>query len=370
MAARRFLSTTSKTGNERTRLAIAGSLVAFSASLSVSALLMASNESSSAQKDTWDRLLQSKITIALPLAVQSWVLGNPSWNFATGATLKTLQNINEDITEEDSIEGREEVRAEKLKITTAISETFRNRFQVGDSYVWLYRDADRNPTSWEKYTITDIQDRHLAEELPEFVVTIEMSTKFEEDADYRTHHRIKANLIDHFLESSKSRNDWRIDFEYFASDDKPWHSQGDGDNVEAFEEKFDIFSMVSSEHSSSVIGGSRNSLEKRLISLTLPPTTNCETSSSNCITRSALLSVNSIGSTKKSAIAKRKVTSKLMQTKRHAYTKAWYGPHNHDTLSGIAVYKEFPTSQHSFVLIERTTRIGNAPVTDVIEVVV
>ena len=290
---------------------------------------------------------------------------NPSWNFATSETLKTLQNIKE-----DGIEGREEVRAEKIKIATAISETFRNRFQVGDSYVWLYRDVDRNPTSWEKYTITDVQERHLAQEMPEFVVTIEMSTKFEEDADYRTHHRIKANLIDHFLESSKSRKDWRIDFEYFSSDDKPWHSQGEGDNVEAFEEKFDIFSMVSSEHSSSVTGGSRNSLEKRLISLTLPPTTNCETSTSNRITRSALLSIDAIGSTEKSTTAKRKVTSKLMQTKRHAYTEAWYGPHNHDTLSGIALYKEFPTSQHSFVLIERTTRIGNAPVTDVIGVVV
>ena len=67
-----------------------------------------------------------------------------------------------------------------------------------------------------------------------------------------------------------------------------------------------------------------------------------------------------------------KQTTELAQTKRHGYTEAWYGPSDHATLSGIALYKEFPSSQHSFSLIERTTRLeqGEDVVTDAIEVIV
>ena len=64
--------------------------------------------------------------------------------------------------------------------------------------------------------------------------------------------------------------------------------------------------------------------------------------------------------------------TKLVQTKRHGYTEAWFGPSNHKTLSGIALYKEFPHSQHSFSLIETTIAKegGRDPITDAIKVVV
>ena len=78
------------------------------------------------------------------------------------------------------------------------------------------------------------------------MAAIEMSTKFEEDEAYQTHHRIKADLVDHYLESSESREGWRIGFEFFASDGEggAWKTFGKGENVQAFEEKFDVFSMV------------------------------------------------------------------------------------------------------------------------------
>ena len=44
----------------------------------------------------------------------------------------------------------------------------------------------------------------------------------------------------------------------------------------------------------------------------------------------------------------------LTRTKRHDYTDAWYGPEDHHCLSGIALYKEFPTSRHTFSLIKMT----------------
>ena len=309
---------------------------------------------------------------------------------------------------------------ETTETAHAISETLRHRFKVGDSYVWLYRDVDGNPTSWEKYTVTGIEETKQnnckdagtgtgegeggEEKRPEFVATIEMSTKFEEDETYQTHHRIKANLIDHVLESSESQEGWRIGFEFFLSDNNgdddnghggAWKSFGKGDNVQAFEEKFDVFSMVSVAASANTEkarqatkatkGGAGDYTDdprdECLVPWTLSAKTHCD-SENNPSTRSASVGVvttkegRSRSSTEAVAAArtrtKQHTTAKLTQTKRHGYTESWYGPSNHDTLSGIALYKEFPNSQHSFSLIERTTRTANGTEvsTDAIEIVV
>jgi hypothetical protein len=267
---------------------------------------------------------------------------------------------------------------EAIETALAVSETLRNRFRVGDSYVWLYRDAEGNPTSWERYTITEIEEanRHNSDESetyeerrPEFVATIDMSTKFEEDEAYQTHHRIKANLIDHYLESSESREGWRIGFEFFMSDGEGgiWKTFGKGDNVQAFEEKFDVFSMISAAAKTS----NKSSDGESQVPWTSPPKTYCDTETDPS-TRPASLGVTKTARGSSDTKASTKETAKLTQTKRHGYTEAWYGPSNHDTLSGIALYKEFPHSQHSFSLIERTARLeqGEEAVTDAIEVIV
>ena len=438
MAGRRRLSTglsvSTRTGNNgRKKLAVAaaaGSLVAFSASLTASAFLVepTTGRTPSTHTPVWSRFLRSQTSDALLPAAQPWRLGSSSlWNSSIRTRSKTFRpakRYNEDIDiDKDSLPSTTISSLEdKMETATAVAETLRNRFRVGDSYVWLYRDVDGNPTSWEKYTITDIEEGHSqSDELPQFfVATIEMSTKFEEEDDYQTHHRIKANLIDHVLESSESHSGWTIGFEYFVSDNNSWKAFGKGDNVQAFEEKFDVFSMVEAasaskkfaataaavnhrERSKGSKGGSGDYTEdprdECLVPWTvaLTKTTHCETSSSsssleddkNKSTRSALLSVtNSLSSNRNQATKARESKSstsssstKLTQTRRHGYTEAWYGPSNHDTLSGIALYKEFPNSKHSFSLIERTrtatatataTALANSfgTTTDVIEVIV
>jgi len=309
---------------------------------------------------------------------------------------------------------------ETIETTQAISETLRNRFKVGDSYVWLYRDVDGNPTSWEKYTVTGIEEtkhnrkyedegerKRGEDERPEFVATIEMSTKFEEEAAYQTHHRIKANLIDHVLESSESQEGWRIGFEFFLGDNGDvgdvgdgdgdggaWKSFGKGDNIQAFEEKFDVFSMVSAAAAAASVitanvtkatkGGAGSYTEDPRDECLVPWTTlsaktHCDTEN-NPSTRSASVGVVTTkeGTSRSSTEAaeaittKQQTTARLTQTKRHGYTESWYGPSNHVTLSGIALYKEFPNSKHSFSLIERTTRSasGAEVSTDAIEIIV
>lgn len=109
------------------------------------------------------------------------------------------------------------------------------RFCDGDYYVWLYRDAAGGaPTSWERYSV-----RRAAGD--DDTITLEMATKFAKNNDFVTHHRITVDLAHHVL--AESREGWRIGFEYLDEDGK-WTANGAGDNVQAFEEKFDVFEML------------------------------------------------------------------------------------------------------------------------------
>jgi len=109
------------------------------------------------------------------------------------------------------------------------------RFCEGDYYVWLYRDEVGVPTSWERYSVT----RAAA---GDGTITIEMATKFARDHDFFTHHRMIVDLRQHVL-AEESRDGWKIGFEYLDQDGR-WTANGAGDNVQAFEEKFDVFEML------------------------------------------------------------------------------------------------------------------------------
>ena len=281
---------------------------------------------------------------------------------------------------DDTTENEEDELLKDLDATVAISNTLQNRFQIDDSYVWLYKDKDGSPTSWEKYTVTEIIDCELDDDANDhddhqhrhrhtFIVTIEMSTKFEEDEAYSTHHRIKANLTDHILNSHDSRDSWKIGFEYYdnSSDGEgKWRIFGDGDNVQAFEEKFDVFSMLLSSSSSNnntrtTVANNDDKADEKEEELDLFPWASTRTQCDPMRhTRTVSLDVRTGTGDKdqQQEIMKENTntttTMNLTRTDRHQYTEAWYGPQNHDMLSGVALYKEFPNSQHAFSLIEMT----------------
>jgi len=176
--------------------------------------------------------------------------------------------------------------------TPALVETLQSRFQEGDYYVWLYKDQNGIPTSWEKYSVTKSSDG---------VVVIEMSTKFSEEENYSTHHRMTVNIVDH-LESQNNHGGWRLGFEHRDGD--KWKSFGPGANVQAFEEKFDIFSMLNMANQDD--SNTRNVVFDR-------------------------------------------TNLKLIQSGRHKYTDAWYAPNDH-SFGGVAILKNF--ANHSFYLIK------------------
>jgi len=193
-------------------------------------------------------------------------------------------------------------------------KSIQNRFRVGDYYVWLYRDSNNQPTSWEKYSVDSVTEND--------VVVINMSTKFSDEEEFVTHHRMTVNLADN-LKAIDGKDSWRLcGFEYKDGETGGematvnWKQFGTGENVQAFEEKFDVFNM-----------------------LLRPP--NVETSGEEI----RMVKLN------------RDITP-LVRTNRHGYTQAWYAPPEHGQFSGIAVLKEF--EEHSFTLIE-SGRDGTAP---------
>ena len=188
----------------------------------------------------------------------------------------------------------------------------KERFQVGDYYIWLYCDATGTPTSWERYRVVVVQNNNNDE--PPFLLVIEMATKFQEADDYTTHHRMTVDMTEHLM-ANQSKLDWRIGFEFNAGEED-WRPFGSGDNVQVFEEKFDIFTMLLQQQQQQ------------------HPLTDDNTTDTIRIVQ----------------IDSKLVT--LTRSERHSYTEAWYGSiHNNDSrLAGIAIFKEF--TEHSFSLIE------------------
>jgi hypothetical protein len=169
----------------------------------------------------------------------------------------------------------------------------RTRFCGDNYYVWLYRDREtRTPTSWERYVVSKAAEQGDA-------ITIEMATKFSEDADFFTHHRMTVDLANHVL-AAETREAWKIGFEYL-NEQGEWTVTGEGDNVQAFEEKFDVFEMLAGAHARETRAATVNG-ERTMLS------------------RSA----------------------------RHKYTNSWFAPRGH-ALRGVAVYKDFES--HSFELV-------------------
>ena len=125
-------------------------------------------------------------------------------------------------------------------------------------------------------------------------VLIDMSSKFQEDAEYEVHHRMHISLGD-ALSAASDRKQWRLRKFGFIRDGR-WLEAPFRDNVQAFEEKFDSFLMAS------------------------------PTSGPMRAQRSRLLDVAALGQ------------ATLIRSARHAYTGSWYvtEPSEH---AGVAAFK-------------------------------
>jgi len=166
------------------------------------------------------------------------------------------------------------------------------RFEKGMYWVWLYRDPRGQPHSWERYSV--------CESGPDAEITIEMSTRFNEDDEFNAHHRMKLSLGE-YLASRLYHKDWRFHTFQFYNDGE-WCEAPFNDNVQAFEEKFDIFLMDRD--------------------IPLPE---------DRITNAKLQLVEGFG---------KFLDSHLVQTVRHGYTNTWYAHQSHQH-AGLAAFKEF-----------------------------
>ena len=191
-------------------------------------------------------------------------------------------------------------------MSAAAEQIGAKRFRQGDYWVWLYTDADGKPSSWERYSV---RASSAGSEL-----VIDMASKFEEREPYSTHHRMRLKLANNLL-ARDSREQWC--FEEFAfSQGEAWYEAPHRDNVQAFEEKFNVFLM------SPVLPAPVRAVRTRGRDLALG-----------------------------GAAAGR---ATLVQSRRHAYTDAWY-IREPRALCGLAAYKEFGGGEgggYTFELIE------------------
>jgi hypothetical protein len=199
-------------------------------------------------------------------------------------------------------------------------EMLRCRFSRGDSYTWVYRRKNKDAaviTSWERYTVAQVDYPHLG---------MEMASKFDLQEPFETHHRMIINMEQH-LQAASSEKDWSlVSFEYKdhtkniseGDHSSHWHKLGHGQNVQAFEEKFNLFLMPHAN----VTGG--HVQEPTVI--TQQPIT---------IYNSSSLSM---------------ISATITRPLRHLYAQSWYACQP-DELAGIAIWKDF--GEYTFSLVER-----------------
>jgi hypothetical protein len=181
------------------------------------------------------------------------------------------------------------------------------RFQKGNYWVWLYRDPSGQPWSWERYSVKEVNR--------DGEITIEMSSRFRNDDEYNAHHRMKFSLGE-CLAARLYHKSWRFrDFSFLR--DGEWCDAPFNDNVQAFEEKFNVLLMD-------------------------------EAIPTNQITKERSQLVEGLGTFEE---------SRLVQTARHSYTNSWYAHRGHEQ-AGLAASKTFADEHaenghhYAFELIE------------------
>jgi hypothetical protein len=225
-------------------------------------------------------------------------------------------------------------------------EMLHSRFRQGDTYTWVYRHKKKDGiiTSWERYTVAQVDYPHII---------LEMASKLNDDVleQFQTHHRMILNIEQH-LQAVSSEKDWTlVAFEYYdykdldstsnrddsssgsssssngSSKSPQWHKLGQGQNVQAFEEKFNLF-LMQPPHANYDTGGLSQEPATTTI-IQLPITIfNCSSSASSTII----------------------IPATITRPLRHLYTQSWYAC-SPDALTGIAIWKDF--GDYTFALVER-----------------
>lgn len=266
-------------------------------------------QTSSCQDSSWQNHFQR----------QQNGLESLNWPVAVATFIDTMNPLSTDVTEvtpksvesESSIMKQGEDSFLPVRVSEAVSQKAKTlastRFQKGNYWVWLYRDPSGKPYSWERYSVS--ASSHDAQ------VVIEMSSRFGEDEKYNTHHRMKLSLGE-CLASRLYHKTWRFhEFSYKSSGE--WCEAPFQDNVQAFEEKFDVFLMD-------------------------------EEVPADSIQNSRIQTITGLGEFGPTG---------LVQTRRHGYTQAWYA-HRPCRHAGLAAFKDFVEehrengSHYTFELVE------------------
>jgi len=247
----------------------------------------------------------------------------------------SLFHVNSSLSRVSTAASCESLESSDKPPSPLFVDYIQDQFRVGDYYIWQYKDKIGQPSCEEKYEVTYSKDG---------IIMIEMSTRFVDDEEYSTHHRMEINIYKH-LKSIQDRRDWTIGFEYLDRKEKAegrgneddnsisksiWKQFGTGDNVQAFEEKFDVFSMLNLTEAMN-----QQSLN--------PQADNRPPSSVDNTIRTHTIDLDN-----------NKIL--LNRSKRHDYTGSWFAPAQH-YLSGIAIMKNF--TEHSFSLIKFKQRGGD-----------
>lgn len=200
---------------------------------------------------------------------------------------------------EDQGSGLGLIPARTESILQKAKELSATRFQKGNFWVWLYRSPSGEPYSWERYTVCDSG--------PDDDVVIELSSRFSADAKFSAHHRMRLSLGE-CLAAKAYHQMWRFHAWLYKLEGE-WCEAPFNDNVQAFEEKFNVFLM-----------------DRDAVSSPHPSTTTTSTKPDAVV------------------IPGEWVPTGLVQTKRHGYTNAWYTDPRHQH-AGVAAFKEF-TEDH------------------------
>lgn len=186
-----------------------------------------------------------------------------------------------------------------MRVATSIVS---KRFLQGDWWVWLYRDSSGQPSCWERYSVRATG--------PDADLIIDMASRFSDDEEYFTHHRMRLSLGD-CLAATDDHKGWRFNGFAFVKDGV-WCNAPQRDNVQAFEEKFNAFLMGSTFYPQAKI------------------------------TKTRQREVSALG------------RATLVQTQRHNYTASWY-VREPQRYAGVAAFKTFgserSTSTFTFELI-------------------
>ena len=120
-----------------------------------------------------------------------------------------------------------------------------SRFQQGTYWLWEYRDRSGAFTCAERYEVCDV--------LGPSTIMLEMASKLEEGEEFNSHHRMIVDLAKPLaaagLDGWQTSTAWNLELFAFKDEEGEWQRAMHRWNTQAFEEKFDLHSMLPTQPS-------------------------------------------------------------------------------------------------------------------------